>query len=125
MIDDPDQARRLARAICSDIRLYNESAIREPWAPDSPRTIAAAVAEGRRLFATRVDERHSGAFDRALDELGIPRPGGHDAASGAPPAHPPTARADGEAGSGAPLIVALAVAGFVVTLAATVWFMLR
>jgi hypothetical protein len=51
-IAQEDQARRLARAIASDIKLYNEDKIRAAGA-DVRSAIAGEIEEGRRLFVSR------------------------------------------------------------------------
>jgi len=54
-ISDPDAARRLARAIVSDIQLYNQDKVREGIENDTLfDTINDELEEGRALYAERV-----------------------------------------------------------------------
>lgn len=54
-IEDPSKARRLARAIASDISLYNEEKVREGLVADTFfDAMSAELEEGRQLYATRV-----------------------------------------------------------------------
>ncbi len=67
LIVDEQQARRLARAIVSDIALYNEETL---LAATSPRdALAEPIAEGRALFMSRVAPQLEGLFDQAVDSL--------------------------------------------------------
>lgn len=67
---DPAQARRLARAIASDISLYH-------WEPcqdarrggEIPASLTAALDEGRALFAARVQPSLGHLFDEAVDDI--------------------------------------------------------
>ena len=71
---DEAQARRLARAICADVLLYNGAATKA--APEQRAALLAEpVQEGRALFASRVAPEHQFVFDQAVDEL-IARPHG-------------------------------------------------
>lgn len=85
-IDDEDKARRLARAVASDIRLYHEAEL-ATGADLSPQ-----MAEGRELFESRVVPALHPLFDVVMAEMGLPlvppRP------PGAPPLVPsdPSAR---------------------------------
>ena len=55
LIDDPEKARRLARAIASDISLYNEEKIKEGIENDSFfEALHSELEEGRELYKTRV-----------------------------------------------------------------------
>jgi hypothetical protein len=70
MIGNPEAANRLARAIASDLSLYNEPQFQE-WARDGrlPTSLAEALVEGNQLFASRVDPAlHEGGrfFVRSL-----------------------------------------------------------
>lgn len=68
LIHDEAQARRLARAVVADIRLYNAEAL-------AAGTAGQAIEEGRALFNSRVDPRLQGLFDEALSGVAavIPR----------------------------------------------------
>lgn len=94
-IDDPDQAQRLARAICNDIRLYHPEAI-EADEPARSSALAGPIWEGMELYASRVSpalEAHYGAAVRevlGLELALVHRPAGRGAVS--PAAHPPTRR---------------------------------
>ncbi len=66
-VSDRDAARRLARAIVSDIRLYNAEVIASGG--DVRGKLAREIAEGRALFASRVAAEHLAYFDDALEEL--------------------------------------------------------
>ncbi len=63
LIDEPDAARRLARAVCADIRLYNAEEIAKGG------DLSSAIAEGRTFFAARVTPAHHGVFEEAVREL--------------------------------------------------------
>jgi len=67
LIEKPESARRLARAIMSDIMLYNEEALRRG------DDVGEAVAEGRSLFQSRVVSAHYDIFEAALSEFGFDR----------------------------------------------------
>ncbi|MCG5054725.1 MAG: hypothetical protein KA712_17320 [Myxococcales bacterium] len=72
IIDAPDRARRLARAIASDITLYNEAKIAQGIQNDTLfDLIAAEIEEGRALFKSRVTpEMHAmGFYDRAIVDV--------------------------------------------------------
>jgi hypothetical protein len=79
-IETPELATRLARAIASDISLYNEEKITEGIVNDNLFTgIEAEIAEGRELYLSRVSPelaKKSNFFDRALVDV-ILRAKGH------------------------------------------------
>ena len=55
MIEAPEKAKRLARAIASDISLYNEEKIRDGIENDTFfDALAAELEEGRELYVSRV-----------------------------------------------------------------------
>lgn len=55
VIGEPEKAVRLARAIASDISLYNEEKIKEGIENDTLfDTVSAELEEGRQLYASRV-----------------------------------------------------------------------
>jgi hypothetical protein len=57
LIKKPDEARRLARTILSDILLYNEGKVREGIEQDSLfDVLTEELAEGRKYYETMVDE---------------------------------------------------------------------
>jgi hypothetical protein len=67
LIDQPDKAQQLARAICSDIALYNEAALSSNEATE---TVKEALAEGFELYRTRTSpELHSLFIEIAETQL--------------------------------------------------------
>jgi hypothetical protein len=79
LIDTPDAARRLARAIASDLSLYNEEKITKGIEQDNLfDELADEIEEGRALFKSRVapDLFGSNYYDRALVDILI-RAKGH------------------------------------------------
>jgi hypothetical protein len=66
LLDDEPRSTRLARAILSDISLFNEAAIRTATR-DLTEVLVTEIAEGRALFASRVAPEFHGVFDRELD----------------------------------------------------------
>ncbi len=55
MIDTPEEATRLARAILSDIRVYNEEKIRRGIEDDTVLDLLAEeIEEGRRHYRSRI-----------------------------------------------------------------------
>jgi len=77
-VDTPEAANRLARAIASDISLYNEEKIKKGIEEDSFFTIIEdEIAEGRAHFESRVSPamQKAGLFDRALCDVIIARKG--------------------------------------------------
>ncbi len=56
LITDPKRARRLARAIVSDVNLYNADKVQEGIENDSLfETLEEELDEGRELYRSRVD----------------------------------------------------------------------
>ena len=57
LITEPDQARRLARTILSDIMLYNPAKVKEGIEKDTLfEVLAEELAEGRKYYESMVDE---------------------------------------------------------------------
>lgn len=72
LIDNPQRARQLARAIASDLTLYHEAKILEGITNDSLfEVMAEEFEEGRQLFKSRVTEEIFGQniYDRALVDV--------------------------------------------------------
>ena len=79
LIETDDAARRLARAIASDLSLYNEEKIVRGIEGDNLfEAIADEIEEGRALFKSRVAPELfvKGFYDRALIDI-IVRYKGH------------------------------------------------
>lgn len=72
-ITQPEKAVRLARAIASDISLYNEEKIIEGIQNDTFfDAVAAELEEGRELYRSRVDPSLFNAtnfYDRAVVDI--------------------------------------------------------
>ena len=79
LIDTPEAANRLARAIASDLSLYNEAKIKEGIENDTFFTVLTEeIAEGRAHYESRVDPKilnSSNFFDRALIDVILARKG--------------------------------------------------
>ncbi len=71
LITNSDQAFRLAKAIISDILLYNQEKVKTGIENDNLfETLAAELEEGRKLFESRVDSKvPSSVFDRAIIDV--------------------------------------------------------
>jgi hypothetical protein len=79
LIDKPDRARQLARAIASDLSLYHEKKIVEGIERDTLFDIMREeIEEGRALFKSRVTPEiyAQGLYDRALIDVML-KPKGH------------------------------------------------
>ncbi|NIQ93686.1 MAG: hypothetical protein GWO11_05630 [Desulfuromonadales bacterium] len=79
LVDNPDLAFRLARAIISDIALYNQDKVKEGIKNDNIfDVLAEELQEGREHFHSRVspelDERDH-LFDRAVVDVMIKQAG--------------------------------------------------
>ncbi len=72
-IDRPEAARRLARAIASDVSLYNEDKIIGGLENDNLFDVMKAeIQEGRDLYEARVDEElrvTSNYYERAIVDI--------------------------------------------------------
>ena len=79
-ITEPENAVRLARAIASDISLYNEEKIVEGIQNDTFfDAVAAELEEGRELYKSRVEPQlfaSTNFYDRAIVDI-ILRSKGH------------------------------------------------
>lgn len=64
LIEDEEHARKLARAIMSDISLYNGDRIAHAMDPE--RDLAEELEEGRKLFQARVAPRFHVIFEDAV-----------------------------------------------------------
>jgi hypothetical protein len=64
LIDDPEHAMKLARAIMSDITLYNGDKIAQ--SADPKNDLANEIEEGRSLFRARVSPPHHHVFEDAV-----------------------------------------------------------
>jgi hypothetical protein len=72
LIDKPDRARQLARAIASDLSLYHDKKIIEGIENDTLFDVMAhEIEEGRALFKGRVTPEvyQQGHYDRALCDV--------------------------------------------------------
>ncbi len=72
LIDNPQRARQLARAIASDLTLYHEAKILEGITNDTLFDVMAEeIEEGRQLFKSRVTEEIYGQniYDRAVVDV--------------------------------------------------------
>jgi hypothetical protein len=74
LIDKPERARQLARAIASDLTLYHEKKIVEGIENDTLfEVMAEEIEEGRALFKSRVtpDIYELNLYDRAIVDVMI------------------------------------------------------
>lgn len=72
LIDNPQRARQLARAIASDLTLYHEARILEGINNDTLFDVMSGeIAEGRQLFKSRVTEEifAQNIYDRAIVDV--------------------------------------------------------
>ena len=80
LIETPEQAVRLARAICSDVSLYNEEKIVRGIEQDNFfDALEEELEEGRELYRSRVAPelfRRTNYYDRAIVDV-ILRSKGH------------------------------------------------
>jgi hypothetical protein len=79
LIETPEGANRLARAIASDLSLYNEAKIKEGIENDTFFSVLQdEIAEGRAHYESRVDPKMLGStnfYDRALVDVILARKG--------------------------------------------------
>ena len=78
LIENRDQARRLARAIVSDVAIYNRDKVEQGIKEDNIfELLQDALAEGREHFQSRVSEElaTSNIFDIAVVDVLIKRAG--------------------------------------------------
>lgn len=73
VVKDPDVARRIARAVVSDIAMYNAKKVEEGIAKDNLfDLLKAEIEEGRTYYASRVDPeiaQNTNFFNHALIDL--------------------------------------------------------
>jgi hypothetical protein len=72
LIDKPERARQLARAIASDVSLYHDKKIVEGIEHDTLFDVMAAeIEEGRALFKSKVTPElyGQGHYERALCDM--------------------------------------------------------
>ncbi len=78
-IKTPDQAKRLARTILSDILLYNQAKVKEGIEKDSLfDVLTEELAEGKKYFESMVDEevrRDTNLFNEAVVDILIKQAG--------------------------------------------------
>ncbi len=79
LIETPEAAVRLARAICSDLALYNEAKIVEGIEQDTFfDVLKAEIEEGRDLYRSRVSPElyaRTNFYDRAIVDVILRRKG--------------------------------------------------
>ncbi|MBU5615281.1 hypothetical protein [Geomonas azotofigens] len=78
LIENQDQARRLARAIVSDVALYNREKVEQGIKDDNIfELLSDQLAEGREHFQSRVSQElaQSNIFDIAVVDVLIKRAG--------------------------------------------------
>jgi len=79
LVDNPDLAFRLARAIISDIALYNQDKVRDGIKNDNIfELLEEELAEGREHFYTRVSPdlaERDHLYDRAMVDVMIKQAG--------------------------------------------------
>ncbi len=73
VVKDPDVARRIARAVVSDIALYNQKKIEEGIAADNLfEVLQEEFDEGRSYYNSRIDPeiaRTTNYFDEAIVDV--------------------------------------------------------
>jgi hypothetical protein len=72
--DNPDRARMLARAIASDLMLYNEERLTKAIQNDAVfEELSEEIEEGRQLFKSRVTDAIFGLnlYERAIVDVMI------------------------------------------------------
>ena len=72
LIDNPQRARQLARAIASDLTLYHEAKILDGITNDTLfEVMKDEIEEGRQLFKSRVTDEIFGQniYDRAIVDV--------------------------------------------------------
>jgi len=79
LIDDPEAARRLSRAIVSDVALYNQPKVQEGIQNDNLfEILEEELDEGRKLYNSRVSpeilEKHN-FYDLAIVDVLIKQSG--------------------------------------------------
>lgn len=79
LIDDPEAARRLSRAIVSDVALYNQAKVQEGIQNDNLFEILdEELEEGRKLYNSRVSpeilEKHN-FYDLAIVDVLVKQSG--------------------------------------------------
>jgi hypothetical protein len=78
LIENPDQAKRLARAILSDVAIYNREKLEEGIKNDTVfELLKDELEEGRQHFASRVSSplASSNIYDIAVVDVFIKRAG--------------------------------------------------
>lgn len=79
LIENPEEAKRLARAIASDIALYNQEKLKEGIEKDSLfDVLKEEIEEGRDLYLSRVSPdlaQKSNYYERAIVDVLIKRSG--------------------------------------------------
>ena len=78
LIDNPEHARRLARAIISDVAIYNREKVEQGIKDDNIfDLLEVELEEGRQHFMTRVSPEvaASNVFDLAIVDVLIKRAG--------------------------------------------------
>lgn len=77
LIDTPDAANRLARAICSDLAIYNDEKIVRGLEQDNFfEALAGEIEEGRQLYRSRLSPdlyAKTNFYDRAIVDVIIRR----------------------------------------------------
>ena len=78
-VKTPDEARRLARTILSDILLYNQAKVKEGIEKDSLfEILTEELAEGKKYFESIVDEelrKDTNLFNEAVVDILIKQAG--------------------------------------------------
>jgi hypothetical protein len=73
VVTDPEVARRIARAVVSDIALYNQKKVEDGLAADNLfEALQAEIEEGRTYYESRVDpevSKSTNFFNQALVDV--------------------------------------------------------
>jgi hypothetical protein len=81
LITNPDEARRLARTILSDIALYNQAKVKEGIERDSLFDVLSdELSEGRKYYESMVDaalRERSNFFNEAVIDVMLKQGGKH------------------------------------------------
>ena len=79
LIDDPEAAKRLSRAIVSDVALYNQPKVKEGIENDNLfEVLKEELEEGRKLYETRVSPeilKNHNFYDLAIVDVLIKQSG--------------------------------------------------